>query len=86
MPSDRVPIKTAVIMPETSHGRVLFAVPWQGRVIIGTTDREYDGDLDHPVATDEEVDFILSNANNYLRTGRHRRHLRRAAPTHPHAE
>jgi len=37
-------------------------------VIIGTTDREYEGDLDHPVATDEEVDFILSNANDYLRT------------------
>ncbi len=38
-------------------------------MIIGTTDREYEGDLDHPVATDEEVDFILSNANDYLRTG-----------------
>jgi len=65
---DRLPIKTAVIMPETSDGRVLFAVPWQGRVVVGTTDQEYRGDLDRPTATDEEVDFILANVNDYLKT------------------
>jgi len=68
VPFDRLPIKTAVIMPETSDGRVLFAVPWQGRVVVGTTDQEYSGDLDRPTATDEEVDFILDNANDYLKT------------------
>lgn len=66
VPFDRLPIKTAVIMPKTSDGRVLFAVPWQGRVVIGTTDAAYEGDLDRPVASDDEVDFILRNANDYL--------------------
>jgi len=68
VPFDRLPIKTAVIMPETSDGRVLFAVPWQGRVVVGTTDQEYRGDFDRPTATDAEVDFILANANDYLET------------------
>ncbi len=66
VPFERLPIKTAVIMPKTSDGRVLFAVPWQGRVVIGTTDAAYEGDLDRPVASDDEVDFILRNANDYL--------------------
>ncbi len=67
IPRERLPITSALIMPETSDGRVLFAVPWQGRVVIGTTDAEYHGDIDRPVASDEEVNFILRTANEYLR-------------------
>ncbi len=68
VPHERLPIKGAVIMPKTSDGRVLFAVPWQGRVVVGTTDSEYHGDLDRPTAGSDEIDFILQNANDYLRS------------------
>ncbi len=66
VPAARLPIESAVIMPKTSDGRVLFAVPWQGRVVIGTTDAEYTGDLDCPTATTEDVAYILRHANEYF--------------------
>jgi len=66
VPATRLPIESAVIMPKTSDGRVLFAVPWQGRVVIGTTDAEYAGDLDCPTATTEDVAYILRHANEYF--------------------
>lgn len=57
---------TAIMIPSTSDGRVLFAVPWHNRVIIGTTDIPNPTSLIEPVATDEEIDFILETAARYL--------------------
>ena len=56
----------ALIVPKTSDGRVLFAVPWLGRVILGTTDTpRHDLPLEpRPLA--EELDFILTEAGRYL--------------------
>ena len=57
----------ALMVPKTSDGRVLFAVPWLGKVILGTTDTPRN-DLDRePLAFKEEVDFILSESARYLR-------------------
>jgi glycerol-3-phosphate dehydrogenase len=60
------PGERALIVPKTSDGRVLFAVPWLGRVILGTTDTpRHDLPLDpRPLA--EEVGFILAEAGRYL--------------------
>ncbi len=57
---------TAIMVPHTDDGRVLFAIPWLDRVVIGTTDTPVDTlDLE-PVADPEEISFILSHAAKYL--------------------
>jgi glycerol-3-phosphate dehydrogenase len=55
------------MVPKTSDGRVLFAVPWLGKVILGTTDTPRQDLSREPQAFKEEVDFILGEAGNYLR-------------------
>lgn len=61
-----LPSQHALLVPKTADGRVLFAVPWLGKVILGTTDTPRD-DVDvEPMAFEEEINFILSEAANYL--------------------
>lgn len=63
---DRLPMtENAVVLPETSDGRLMFLVPWHDRVIVGTTDTT-DGDVDHPAATDDDVTFLLEHCQRYL--------------------
>jgi glycerol-3-phosphate dehydrogenase len=56
----------AIMIPKTSDGRVLFAVPWHGKVVVGTTDTLIDEASLEPRALEEEVEFILNNATQYL--------------------
>jgi len=58
---------TALMVPKTSDGRVLFAVPWLGKVILGTTDTARNDLAREPQAFAEEVDFILGESARYLR-------------------
>ncbi|MCS6848650.1 MAG: glycerol-3-phosphate dehydrogenase/oxidase [Anaerolineae bacterium] len=68
LPRDALPTtEYAVVLPETPDGRLLFIVPWNTRVTLGTTDTK-GGDLDRPVATDEDIDYLINTANAYLRT------------------
>jgi glycerol-3-phosphate dehydrogenase len=56
----------ALLVPKTDDGRVLFVVPWHGRVIVGTTDiAEPSPSLD-PVPTSDEIDYMLTTASRYL--------------------
>ncbi len=55
-----------ILVPKTSDGRVLFAVPWLDHVIIGTTDTVIDNPSFNPESTQEEINFILENIKNYL--------------------
>ena len=57
---------TAIMVPHTDDGRVLFVIPWHGRCLVGTTDEQAPEPCLEPRATDEEVDFILRNAAAYL--------------------
>ena len=57
---------TAIMIPKTSDGRVLFGVPWHGKVILGTTDTPLEEHTLEPVALEEEIDFILKTAGDYL--------------------
>ncbi|HVH31895.1 MAG TPA: glycerol-3-phosphate dehydrogenase/oxidase [bacterium] len=57
----------ALVIPETDDGRIAFIIPWEDRFVLGTTDTPYDGDLDAPVASAEEVTYLLHHANRYLR-------------------
>jgi glycerol-3-phosphate dehydrogenase len=57
---------TAIMVPHTDDGRVLFVIPWHGRCLVGTTDAQAPKPCLEPRATDEEVEFILRNAARYL--------------------
>ncbi len=56
----------AIMIPQTSDGRVLFAVPWHQHVVVGTTDTPIDTATAEPIALEEEIDFILANAAAYM--------------------
>lgn len=60
---------TALVLPETSDGRVLFLVPWQNHVVIGTTDTPYDGDLTHPTADPADIRYLCDEMGTYLDVG-----------------
>ncbi|MGQ1909892.1 glycerol-3-phosphate dehydrogenase/oxidase [Marinifilum sp. RC60d5] len=61
-----VPGDYAVMIPKTSDGRVLFAVPWHNKVVVGTTDVQKEKAELEPRALEEEVDFILETAGRFL--------------------
>ncbi len=61
-----LPNDYAIMIPKTSDGRVLFAVPWHEKVIIGTTDTIVENPEIEPLALDSEIDFILETAADYL--------------------
>jgi len=61
-----MPGDTALMVPKTADGRVLFAVPWLGKVILGTTDTPREDLAREPRPFKEEVQFILSEAARYL--------------------
>ena len=61
-----LPGNNAIMVPHTSDGRILFAIPWHNRVIIGTTDIEVDEPMLEPIAQEVEIDFLLTTASKYL--------------------
>ena len=61
-----LPGESAIMVPRTDDGRVLFAVPWNNKVVVGTTDTLMEKPSLEPRATEEEVEFILEHAAKYL--------------------
>ena len=61
-----LPGNDAIMIPKTDDGRVLFAVPWHDKVIVGTTDVMVDQHVAEPNATKDEVDFILETFNRFI--------------------
>ena len=57
---------SALMIPETSDGRVLFAVPWHNHLVVGTTDTPLENHSLEPTALQKEIDFILQTAGAYL--------------------
>jgi glycerol-3-phosphate dehydrogenase len=66
LPSRFLPGDSAIMVPRTDDGRVLFAIPWLGRVVVGTTDTPVDAVDLEPRPFQEEVDFLLEHAARYL--------------------
>jgi glycerol-3-phosphate dehydrogenase len=58
--------ESALMIPKTDDGRVLFAIPWYGKVVAGTTDTPLDIITLEPKALEEEITFILQTAGKYL--------------------
>ncbi len=56
----------AIMVPKTSDGRVLFAVPWHDKVVVGTTDIVRPTSEEEPKPLQEEIDFILGTAGLYM--------------------
>ena len=63
---DFLPGESAIMVPRTDDGRVLFAIPWQDRVVVGTTDTPLDEPSVEPRPRDDEIDFLLEHAGRYL--------------------
>jgi glycerol-3-phosphate dehydrogenase len=61
-----LPGDAAIMVPRTSDGRVMFAIPWYGRTLLGTTDTPISHVSIEPQATRQEIDFILETAAGYL--------------------
>jgi len=56
---------SAIVLPETDDKRILFLVPWENRVVLGTTDTG-SGDLNNPTASHDDVEYLLDHLNRYL--------------------
>jgi glycerol-3-phosphate dehydrogenase len=61
-----MPGSAALLVPKTPDGRVLFAVPYQGQLLVGTTDRALDAPVWDPQPSDAEVEFMLDTLRGYL--------------------
>ena len=57
---------TAIMVPRTSDGRVLFAIPWHGHTVVGTTDTPIEQASYEPKPLEEEIAFVLETAGEYL--------------------
>jgi len=66
LPRHFLPGTSAIMVPHTDDGRVLFAIPWQGRVVVGTTDTPIEEVSFAPLPRPEEIDFLLEHAARYL--------------------
>jgi glycerol-3-phosphate dehydrogenase len=55
----------ACIVP-AGEGRAIFALPWYGRTLIGTTDNDYEGDIDHPRPGGDDVEYLLEAVNAFF--------------------
>lgn len=59
----------ALVLPETEDGRILFLIPFRGHLWVGTTDTPYDGDPDSPMASQDDVDYVLRQIREYMDVG-----------------
>ena len=62
-----LPLVSGAIVP-AGEGRSIFALPWLGRSLIGTTDNNYDGDVDHVQPAADDVDYLLAATNEFFGT------------------
>jgi glycerol-3-phosphate dehydrogenase len=62
-----LPLVGGAIVP-AGAGRTVFALPWLGRTLIGTTDNDYEGSLEHVAPSGEDVDYLLEAVNEFFAT------------------
>ena len=61
-----LPSQHALMIPKTSDGRVLFALPWHDKIVVGTTDTLVKKSSLEPIALEQEIDFVLETAQRFL--------------------
>jgi glycerol-3-phosphate dehydrogenase len=57
---------TAACIVPAGQGRQIFALPWYGRTLVGTTDNDYEGDIEHPHPGDDDVAYLLEAVNDFF--------------------
>jgi len=62
-----LPLRAGAIVP-AGGGRTIFALPWLGQTLVGTTDNDYDGDLTHVLPAAEDVEYLLAAVNEFFAT------------------
>ena len=68
VPGESLPIRSAVVLPVPGDRRSIFAIPWAGRTYLGTTDTDYQGALDVPECTDDDIEYLLHAVNAVSRS------------------
>jgi glycerol-3-phosphate dehydrogenase len=58
----------ALLLTAQSDGRVFFMIPWYGMTLVGTTDDDYTGNIDHIAIEQTDIDYLLAAVNRYLKT------------------
>jgi glycerol-3-phosphate dehydrogenase len=66
LPLEKLPLNDAACIVPAGSGRTIFVLPWYGRAMIGTTDNDYDGDIDHVEPGSDDIDYLLSAVNDYF--------------------
>ena len=61
-----LPTHEAILLTAKQDGRVFFLIPWYGRTLLGTTDTDYRGDVNHVAVETADIDYLLAAANDYL--------------------
>jgi glycerol-3-phosphate dehydrogenase len=64
---DDLPLRAGSIVP-AGAGRSIFALPWLGRALVGTTDVNYEGEIDHVKPSAEDVEYLLAAVNEFFGT------------------
>ena len=62
---DDLPLRAGAIVP-AGGGRTIFALPWLGRTLVGTTDNNYDGPLEHIPPDEDDIDYLLDACNEFF--------------------
>ena len=66
VPASKLPADIAAVIPVPQDRRSIFVVPWDGQTYIGTTDTDYDGPIDDPQCTPEDVAYLLGAINTFV--------------------
>ena len=65
---DKLAVDRAACIVPAGEGRTIFALPWYGRALLGTTDRDYDGDINRVEPSSDDIGYLLDAANDYFGT------------------
>ena len=65
---EALPLHDAGAIVPAPGGRTIFVLPWLGRVLVGTTDNDYEGDVDHVRPAEDDIEYLLTAANEYFGT------------------
>ena len=65
LPYDKLPLNAGAIVP-VGDGRTIFTLPWLGRALVGTTDNDYEGPLDHVPPDQADIEYLLGACNRFF--------------------
>ena len=68
LPLDLLPLNEAACIVPAGADRTIFVLPWYGRVLVGTTDEDFDGDIDHVRPGSDDIEYLLAAVNSYFGT------------------